>query len=244
MPGGDGPHDVHNLVLLSRWPVGVQRQIHHDLVAPWRWSPPVRGAGPGGPVEVRWDRPILQARVDPPGGPPLHLLNLHLRASRAAHIEGVKQGSRWRSTAAWAEGFCLAAQKQVGQALEARLAVEMLLDADPGAHVLVCGDLNADAHEMPVRMLCAAPEDVGDPAMAERSLEPLEGRLPESRRYSVRHAGRPAMLDHILASPAAAEACVGVEILNEALSDEVLEAESEPGSLHAAMAASFRWPGA
>lgn len=241
LPGTEGPQDVHNLVVLSRWPIGFQRAVHHDLVAPWRWTPPVAGREPAAPVDVRWDRPILQVRVEPPGTRPIHFLNLHLRASRAAYIPGLKALSRWRSSASWAEGFCLAAQKQVGQALEARLLVEALLDAEPEARILVCGDLNADEHEMPVRLLCASAEDIEDPAFAARSLEPLEDRLPQARRFSVRHAGRPVMLDHLLASAGAARACTGIEVLNEKLGDEVLDAAAEPGSLHAALVASFGW---
>jgi len=39
-PGSMAPADIHNLVILSRWPIREQRQLHHDIVAKWSWTPP------------------------------------------------------------------------------------------------------------------------------------------------------------------------------------------------------------
>ena len=44
----------------------------------------------------------------------------------------------------WAEGFFAAAIKRAGQALELRLAVERIFDAEPNAVIAVCGDFNAE----------------------------------------------------------------------------------------------------
>jgi endonuclease/exonuclease/phosphatase family metal-dependent hydrolase len=237
-PGTSGFMDVHNLVILSRFPILESRQIHHDLLAPWVWSPPASGASTLNPVEITWDRPALYMRVDPDSRAPLHILNLHLRASRAAPLDARPDPARRRTTLTWAEGFFLAAQKQIGQALEVRLLVEQIFDTDPSANVLVCGDMNAGEHEMPIRLLCAAGDDTGlaDPG---RCLVPLEDRLPPSSRYSVRHAGRPVMLDHLIASQTMARRCIGIEIFNEELADEVLVTEDFPGSLHAPLVAEF-----
>ena len=73
------------------------------------------------PVDLTFDRPILHARIEPPGGAPLHLLNLHLRAPRAAFLPGGREEGRWRSLSHWAEAYYLAGLKRQGQALEARL---------------------------------------------------------------------------------------------------------------------------
>ena len=38
-PGSMAPADIHNLVILSRWPIREQRQLHHDIVAKWSSTP-------------------------------------------------------------------------------------------------------------------------------------------------------------------------------------------------------------
>ena len=234
-PGGAGPTDVHNLVILSRWPITSHGQIHHDLVPAAQW-PPLHG---GQAVAMTFDRPLLHARIDPPGEPPLHLINLHLRAPRAAFLPGGREEGRWRSLSHWAEAYYLAGWKRQGQALEARLFVEALFDAQPQARIAVCGDLNAEAHEAPTRILQALPEDMETAAFADRALLPLELRVPQEARYTVLHNGRRVLLDHILASPALAAACRQVRILNAGLADEAHARGPVKGSLHAPVLAIF-----
>ncbi|HXY59892.1 MAG TPA: endonuclease/exonuclease/phosphatase family protein [Methylocystis sp.] len=223
-PGSPAPADVHNLAILSRWPVAESRQLHHDLVSAWRWTPPEEGEA----VEVAFDRPLLYARIET-NGAALHVLNLHLRAPRPVPLSHDLAPGR-----AVAEGQFLAAQKREGQALEARLFIESLFDREPQARIVVCGDFNADAYETPTRILRG--EDGAD----ARRLEALEGRVAAAQRYSVIHAGRPAQIDHILASNALAADCVGAAILNEGLQDEVFAPEPIEGSLHAPLVATFR----
>ena len=122
-PGADEPADVHNLVILSRFPMLETRQLHHDIVPAWDWRPPVPDDG-GETVRAIFDRPILYARLDA-GERPLHVLNLHLRAPRAAHLPAEKSQGRWKTSAGWAQGMFLAAQLRQAQALEARLFVEI-----------------------------------------------------------------------------------------------------------------------
>ena len=172
-------------------------------------------------------------------GGPLHVMNLHLRAPRAAHLPQDKAQGRWTSSAGWAKGFFLAAQMRQAQALEARLFAETLFDADPQARILVCGDFNADSFETPTRILCGAPEDASEGPFAERRLERLELRVEAERRHSVIHDGRRILLDHMLASPALANACAQVDILNDGLPDEALADSSVAGSLHAPILARF-----
>lgn len=236
-PGGDEPADVHNLVVLSRWPLSEVRQLHHDLVPAWDWRPPAPEE-PGACIRATFDRPVLYARIEAPGGP-LHVLNLHLRAPRAAHLPGEKSGSRWKSSAGWAQGLFLAAQLRQAQALEARLFVESLFNADAAARIAVCGDFNADSYETPTRILCGAPEDGDGGEFAARVLVRLEARIPRDARHTVIHAGRKVLLDHILASAALARCCTSVNICNDGLIDETTAPPDVIGSLHAPIAARF-----
>ena len=145
----------------------------------------------------------------------MHVFNAHLRAPLAAHLEGQKLSTGvWRSTAAWAEGFYLAALQRNGQALEMRLAVDRLLSTEPDARVIVCGDLNADLNEMPVRLLCASETDTGNPALAGRALHAVDRALvstsSEGCDVASRADERHYMLDHVLASKSLAAACTRV----------------------------------
>ncbi|HTO79836.1 MAG TPA: endonuclease/exonuclease/phosphatase family protein [Methylocystis sp.] len=228
-PGAGVLADVHNLVILSRWPIVATRQFHHDLVARWRWSPLGEDSDELGSIEVAFDRPLLYAAIDLPAAGPLHLINLHLRAPRPVPLPGGFASSRKR-----VEGLFLAAQKRERQALEARLCVENLFDADVGAAIALCGDLNVDEHDAASTILEANFNG------GARALEALETRVALARRYSVLHAGEPRLIDHILASASLARRCVGVEILNEGLQDEAFARDPIDGSLHAPVVASFR----
>jgi hypothetical protein len=116
------PRDKHNLVILSRWPIANSAQYANDLVASPRYR--IVTAEPPSAAEeaILWDRPILRADIQLPGGPLLHILNLHLRAPLAAFIPGQKMAPfAWRTVPGWAEGYYLASMKRAGQALETRL---------------------------------------------------------------------------------------------------------------------------
>lgn len=243
--GGDAKTDtsrgadaVHNLVILSRYPLSVARELRHDLVAPpaYRMATAVPPASGQAPVE--WDRPVLYAAADLPSGQVLHTINLHLRAPLAAPVPGGKIDSfAWRAVSPWAEGFFLAATKRAGQALEVRLLVDSILDSDPDALIAVAGDFNAQIEETPARIVRGDPRDTGNAALAGRALDALEDRIPAARRYSVVHARRRELLDHILVSRALLKCAQGLDIDNEGLGDE-LGAEG-PGSHHAPLVASF-----
>jgi len=242
-PGREGAADVHNLVTLSRFPIVSSRQILHDLVPPVeaRLVTPRPAATASSPV--RFERPVLVTEIDA-GGHRITVINVHFRAPLATSIPGGKSGPfAWSAVAPWAEGYYLSAIKRTGQALEVRLAVEQILDADANAMVLVTGDLNAEGHEMPLRTLIAAPEDTGNSALAARMLVPLERAIDPDRRFTIIHHGRPEMVDHMLASHALYGHFRSIEIHNEALGDEAIGYAKgiEPaGSYHAAVVAEFR----
>jgi endonuclease/exonuclease/phosphatase family metal-dependent hydrolase len=243
-PGSEEPADVHNLVILSRWEVVSSRQVFHEFVPPLNWvPPPVAGIGQAGPIVVRWERPILHARIGFSTGRLLDVLNIHLRAPRAAFIPGAKVARGWGSSASWAEGLFLAALKRDGQALEARLFVETLFEARPAASIFVCGDFNAECHEIALRIIEVGRNDVEKAAIAERELVAVEARLPAIKRYSVIHGRRRLLPDHILITRELARYCVDVVIDNAGLDDEVRPTEPIIGSLHAPVLAEFRLPG-
>ena len=126
-PGSMAPADIHNLVILSRWPIREQRQLHHDIVAKWSWTPPAERSSPPASIEIEWDRPLLYAKIALPSGAVLHVINLHLRAPRAVPISERSKSVGCASSRTWAEGQFLAAQRREGQALEARLFAESSL---------------------------------------------------------------------------------------------------------------------
>ncbi|PKU22549.1 endonuclease/exonuclease/phosphatase family protein [Telmatospirillum siberiense] len=239
---GKRPSDRHNLIVLSRWPIGRHRQLWHDLVSPPQYSPVFGGEG----IAVEWDRPLLYVRIDA-GQCHLHVLNLHLRAPRAAFVAGQKDHGVWKSVGGWAQGFFLAAVKQAGQALEARLLIDEIFDEDPQALIAVCGDFNARDSEVPVRAIRGDEEDTGNGHLAMRTLVPIDRSLPESRRYSAIHHGRPLMLDHILVSRSLLGWYVATEAHNEALGDELMSpalVHRPPDSYHAPIVAAFEPPDA
>jgi endonuclease/exonuclease/phosphatase family metal-dependent hydrolase len=231
-PGGSMPADVHNLAILSRWPMPVAEQVHHDLVAPWTWRPPEDNGIEPPPIPISWDRPLLRASIETPTGALLHIVNLHLRAPRPTPATSARGVGSSRSLV---EGQFVAAMKRDGQALEARLYVDRLFDEAPDAMIAVCGDFNADEHDAPTRLLRA-----GEPeARTGRALSPLEERVPPARRHTVIHAGRPALIDHILASPALTARWRETEIFNDGLADEVTEPDAVATSLHAPVVVRF-----
>lgn len=241
-PSG-GAIDIQNLVILSRWPIEARRQMRHDIVPAPLVSLVTAAPGETEPLTVCWDRPLLYVRVALPGGRKLHVIDLHLRAPLAAFIEGQKDAPlAWKTVGGWAEGFALAAIKRNGQALEARLLVEQLFDEDENALVVVCGDFNAEAGEVPTRLLLGDASDTGSGRLATRSLIAVEATVPAERRFSVIHAGRHVLLDHMLVSRGLLGWFRSAAIHNEGLGDELIGyagGDNSPESYHAPVVAEF-----
>jgi len=238
-----GARDKHNLVILSRFPVVSRNQIHHDLVAPVLYRPVTADPPPECAGEIDWDRPFLHAALDLGSGGILNVINLHLRAPRAAFVQGQKADKRtWRSVPGWAEGFFLAAVKRAGQAFEVRMFIDGLFDADEEAMIAVAGDFNADDFETPARTIRGDENDISNPKLAARMLVALERSIAETQRFSIIHNGRPRMPDHLLASPALLGYYRGSEIHNEGLGDELSSPavqKGAPESYHAPLVAEF-----
>ena len=247
--GGLRYSDRHNLVILARPPVLSHCQVWHDLVAPPLHAPiagPPAIDAPAAGQPVEWDRPLLHAVLELAGKRRLHVLNLHLRAPRAAFVAGQKDGpDKWHSVAGWAEGFTLAAVKRAGQALEARLVLERIFDAEPDPLIVVCGDFNAEERETPVRTIRGDEEDTGNGHLAPRALVALDRSIAGADRYSVIHHGRPLMLDHLLVSRPLLGWYRGCEVHNEGLGDELVSpalVAGSPQTYHAPVVAEFSPP--
>jgi endonuclease/exonuclease/phosphatase family metal-dependent hydrolase len=173
--------------------------------------------------EVRFERPVLATDVELPGGELLTVINLHLRAPLAAAIAGQKvEPFVWRSVGGWAEGYFLAAVQRAGQALEVRLYLEQLFDADPHRLIAVVGDFNAEDGEVPTRIIVRAEESTGNAQLSGRSLVVLDRTIAQDRRWSVLHHGRAQMLDHMLVSRGLYRRFIAIDVHNETLSDELV----------------------
>ncbi|HSM19147.1 MAG TPA: endonuclease/exonuclease/phosphatase family protein, partial [Hyphomicrobiales bacterium] len=240
---GEGVADVHNLVIVSRFPIQRSAEIRHDLVDAPRYRLSTAEPAENEPAEITWDRSILYATVTLDDGRPLHVVNLHLRAPRAAPIPGRKDSaSVWNSVDGWAEGFFVAAIKRLGQALELRRLADRIFREDSAALIAVAGDFNAEDHEVPLRIAVGSEDDTGNGALAGYMLVPVDRMIAQDRRYTVTHHGRPLMLDHILVSRTLLGALRGVEVHNEILFDELIgpgRIEHPPGSFHAPLIAEF-----
>ena len=241
--GGEGVADVHNLVIASRLPIQHSAEIRHDLVDAPRYRLSTAEPAETEASEITWDRSILHATLTLDDGRPLHVVNLHLRAPRAAPIPGRKEAaSVWNSVEGWAEGFFVAAIKRLGQALELRRLADRMFREDPAALIAIAGDFNAEDHEVPLRIAVGSEDDTGNGALAGFMLVPVDRMIAQDRRYTVTHHGRPLMLDHILVSRTLLGALRGVEVHNEVLFDELTgpgRIEHPPGSFHAPLIAEF-----
>ena len=116
---------------------------------------------------------------------------VHLKSKIPADVPGQKLDTyTWRSAGAFAEGSFLSAMRRVGQAVEVRLIVDGIFDADASARIVVCGDFNADLNDTAVKAIRGDIEDNGNSTLATRVMAPCEKTVPEPARYSLIHQGR------------------------------------------------------
>jgi endonuclease/exonuclease/phosphatase family metal-dependent hydrolase len=235
--------DIHNLVTLSRFPICSYIELKHTLISPLTYQAVTAIPNENMLRPVFFERPALVVEVELQHATKLTVTNLHLRAPLASVIPGQKQSPlSWKSTSGWAEGYFLSSLKRSAQALEIRLAVDHILDADPHSLIAICGDFNAEDYETPLKLLQATEDDTGNSHLAARTLVTVDHDLPQDRRFSVLHRGRPQMLDHILVTRNLAAHLKGVHVHNESLTDES-EApgglNTTLGSYHAPLVAEF-----
>ena len=238
-------YDVRNLVTLSEFPIKSVELIR-DSTGPQPIYQQVTRIPPDeSPDPIGWERPLLYTVIDW-NGQDIHLINLHMKSKIATVIKGQKSGFAWKSVSAWAEGSFISSMKRVGQALQARIAIDKIFD-DVGnnANVVICGDFNAESDEVPLRAIIGPVEETGNPEHAPRVMIPCENNIPEPSRFSLLHLGKGEMLDHVLASRNMIQYFKGTEIHNEALPDESGAFRTDdkfPESDHAPVVASFREP--
>ena len=240
------PYAERNLVIVSRLPLSdVDQHRHERAPAPAYRRVTARPADTEA-REVTWERPILTATVTLPDGRPLRLLDLHLKSRIPTPIPGQLEGRyTWRSAAGWAEGSFLSAMKRLGQALEARILVDELFDADPQALIAVCGDLNGAADDPEVLALRGDTEDTENPALVGRVLVPAARATADSIRHTLYHHGRGQEFDHVLVSRRLLAAVRRVEIHNELLHDESVAFATDerfPESDHAPVVVTLHVP--
>jgi endonuclease/exonuclease/phosphatase family metal-dependent hydrolase len=233
-PKTNAPADIHNLVILSRWPIEEHQQIYHTLLPQWEWRPPSDNGVYQPAITIKWDRPSLYARISLPNGLPLHIINSHLRAPRPVPMITARGLGSNRS---WILGQFIATMKREGQALETRLFCETLFDQNPQALIAICGDFNADLYDAPLQLLRG---QKNEPKTSQRELVSLEARVKAGPAYSVIHAGKPKLLDHILTSQALTTAWRKTSIYNQGLEDEAFAHDPIIGSLHAPIVTQFR----
>ena len=237
------PYNERNLVVLSRLPIRREDQYRNDRIDELQYrrvtavDPPDEEA-----KAVRWERPIQYVQIAL-ADETLHVLNLHLKSRLASSIPGQKERWEWKSAAGWAEGYFLSSIKRVGQALETRLLIDELFDADRNAKIVVCGDFNAEPGEVPVEAILGRVENTNNPTLRQRVLVPCSKGIPTSVRYSHLHHGHGNLLDHMVVSQSLLSHLHTARINNEKLHDESLPFAFDtkyPESDHAAFVAEFR----
>lgn len=240
---GGAVYDERNLVVVSRLPILSSRQIHNDIVDKPLYKRLTRVPPDAAAVEVPVERPILYVEIDLGAGKRLHVINVHLKSKIPTDIPGQKINAyTWRTAAGWAEGSFISSMKRMSQAVEIRVLVDQLFDADPDAAIVVAGDFNATPDEVPVLAIRGDVEDNGNADLAGRVLVPIEHSVAEPARYTLFHHGRGEMIDHMLMTRNLLASYRGSEIHNELLHDESIAFATDrnyPESDHAPVVATF-----
>jgi predicted extracellular nuclease len=196
-------------------------------------------------LQKRW-REALRNRHQVDNIRMLELINVHLKSRLSTDIPGQKVDNfTWQTSSGWAEGFFLYSMKRVGQALETRMLIDSLFDADEDALMVVCGDFNADLDEVPVETIRGDVENTGNDKLAKRVMVPCERTIPESSRFSLLHYGKGKMIDHLLVCQSLLAHYRGSEIHNALLPDESVASGADvksPESDHAPVIAEFELP--
>lgn len=240
------PYARRNLVILSRYQIQEKHQYFHEFTpAPmWRMTtaqPPIPEA-----QRVEWERPILHCEIALAGNRILHAINLHLKSKNPTDITGQKSGPyTWLTHEGWAEGYFLSSVKRVGQALEARRLLEKLFKQDFQAFIVVSGDFNADAGDVPFKTIVGSVEDTNNPELRSTVMVPCEYNVSQDQRYSLIYHGRGEMIDHIIVSQALYPYWVETAVFNELLPDKSVAfatTEKFPESDHAPVVARFNLP--
>jgi endonuclease/exonuclease/phosphatase family metal-dependent hydrolase len=213
-------YDERNLVVLSRFPI-KNKQLLYDNSGPRPSYQMVTAKPPSTKASLlEWERPLLYLQIDIGHGS-LHLINTHLKSKLPTNIPNQLKGYAWQSVSAWAEGSFISSMKRLGQALQARMLIDSIFDANGlDSFIAMAGDFNSEADEVCLRAILGPVEETGNPDHAPRIMVPCENNIADSARYSLFHLGKGQMLDHIIVSRPLLGHFIGAEIHNEALPDE------------------------
>lgn len=219
----DEAFNKRNLVVASRFAITEVNQYHNDLIPAPVYKKVTAVPGDTEAKPVQWEKPILYTKISVKEDFDIHLINLHLKSRIPSNISGQKINNfTWKKIYAWGEGFFISSMKRVGQALETRVLVDQLFDADEKAKIVVCGDFNAHPGEVPVEAIRGRVENTGNPDLIPREMVPAKNTIPDSSRYTYLHQGHKRLLDHVLISKALIPYYRGAEIHNELLHDETI----------------------
>lgn len=234
-------YNERNLVVASRYPIRSVEQYRNDLIPDLLYRKVTAIPAEDEAKKVSWERPVLHVTIDL-GDVDLHVINLHLKSRLPTKIKGQSERFHYNSVNGWAEGYFLSSMKRVGQALEARMLIDRILDEDSDAYIVVAGDFNAEPGEVPVETIVGRVENTGNAALGFRQLLPCSQSLPRESRYTHLHQGEGNLLDHMVISRAMMSKYVSAEIHNEALHDESISFATDkkyPESDHAPFVATF-----
>lgn len=231
-----------NLVTLSRFPLKFIRQFHNDLVRiPFYQNTAI----PSQEIEeIAWHRPCLHIEVELPNKKILHVINLHLKSPLPSEIVGQQsEAQSWQSLGGRAESELLTFLKRAGQALEIRMVLDRLFQQTPNAWILVCGDFNAELHELPTVEIMGNFSRVRNPLLVGQELTACEQLVAEGRRFTHIYLGKRRTIDHLLVSRSLSQRLTGCKIFNQALQDSANPDRLQlkfPESDHASILAVFQ----
>jgi endonuclease/exonuclease/phosphatase family metal-dependent hydrolase len=239
-------YDERNLVILSRFEILDCQQYKHQFASPPLYRTVTANPPDTDAKDITWERPFLHAQIKLPDSRILNVINVHLKSKLPSPIAGQKVNNyTWKTASGWAEGFFLSSIKRVGQALEARIFIDQLFDANEDALIVIAGDFNAEVDEVPLEAIRGGVENTGNSQLAKRVMIPCERSIPEPARFSLLHRGKGRMLDHLLISRGMLAYYQGAEIHNELLPDESVAFATDvlyPESDHAPVLARFELP--
>ena len=237
----DEAYDKRNLVILSQYPILETRQVRNEYVDDLMYRRITASPREDEAKEVRWQRPLLYAKIGHPEGP-IHLFNIHLKSRNPSPVPGQREGWGYRSVSGWAEGYFISSMKRVGQALEVRMMLDEIFDQEPEARIIVAGDFNAEPGEVPVEAIAGRVENTGNADLGHRQLVPCSMSIPGESRYTHLHEGAGNLLDHMMISRSLLGHYQAAEIHNEVLHDESIAFASDvkyPESDHAPFVVQF-----
>ncbi len=219
--------------LLSRRPVH-QREVHTAESLPF---PTFRDGDPppfGSRIPLR--RGVVHVAVDAGDLGVVHALVAHFKSRLpVARCDADGRAVPFASSSDLAAGMLRSLAWRAAEALYVRGLADALMARDPGAHVVVAGDLN-DTPDSPV-IVALRGAGAGE-------LRDCAAAIAPARRFSVLHEGRGAQIDHLLASTALHARLASAEFLNADLRDHgpfdpAADAEVTIDSDHAALVARF-----